>query len=102
MTLSYSNGIFKSDVSFMEALELAQKEGYTKWTRMKHYRGIYTVWCEKQGALEQGRVCGAIYTVTPSADQSALHFCSDSFQRRKMGYLIMTRKNYIIEYDAQF
>ena len=57
MTLNYSNasastgdastGIFKSDVSFMEALEAAQKEGYTKWTQMKHYRGIYTVWCEK-------------------------------------------------------
>lgn len=52
MTLSYSNanaatGIFKSDVSFMEALEVARKEGYTKWTMMRHYRGIYTVWCEK-------------------------------------------------------
>lgn len=52
MTLSYSDasastGIFKSDVSFMEALEAAQKEGYTKWIKMKHYRGIYTVWCEK-------------------------------------------------------
>lgn len=52
MTLNYSNanastGVFKSDVSFMEALEAAQKEGYTEWTKMKHYRGIYTVWCEK-------------------------------------------------------
>lgn len=52
MTLSYSDanastGVFKSDVSFMEALELAQKEGYTKWTQTKHYRGIYTVWCVK-------------------------------------------------------
>ena len=52
MTLNYSSadastGVFKSDVSFMEALELAQKEGYTGWTKMKHYRGIYTVWCTK-------------------------------------------------------
>lgn len=52
MTLSYSDanastGVFKSDVSFMEALEAAQKEGYTTVDKMKHYRGIYTVWCIK-------------------------------------------------------
>ena len=33
--------------SGQRGLHKVDKEGYTKWTKMRHYRGIYTVWCEK-------------------------------------------------------